>query len=289
MAESITWRHTVPAGGYLVSEIVMLNGEHVIMVTAYEREGGSMPEPGCPGNFAPPFDSDQWSGHVDQGNLLFEVRPDIENPGSSLVEIQGGSPDDQGRFKTRRNIILPVEPGIEFVMSVEIMGSFDYGVPMGVLKFWSEDGVFIGDAQTPSIEPGEVGWTHCEKGGIVVPPGTFAAELECRVLSGLNGIVEFRNFCLKESTAPPVETLREAMIRAANLAQVIEFYPDAALQKAITAAGHVWPNSQEFDVMYGDDVRTWRGQRAEDPVTGQAYVYFCEVDDWENITVEEIP
>jgi hypothetical protein len=64
------------------------------------------------------------------------------------------------------------------------------------------------------------------------------------------------------------------------LEQVIQFNPDAALQKRIFADGFV-PNSGEFDITHQGVV--YRGQRAERLDTGEVRVYYAAVGDWENV------
>ncbi len=86
--------------------------------------------------------------------------------------------------------------------------------------------------------------------------------------------------------AKPVEpppsgwTLEEALLIAAKDAQVIQFNPNAALQKAIFAAGFV-PNSPEFGIELDDVV--YVGQRAENLQSGEVRVYYCVVDDYGNV------
>ena len=56
--------------------------------------------------------------------------------------------------------------------------------------------------------------------------------------------------------------------------------PDAALQKAIYAAGFV-PTSGEFDVTIAGTA--YRGQRAERLSDGQVRVYFAVIGDWAHV------
>jgi hypothetical protein len=74
--------------------------------------------------------------------------------------------------------------------------------------------------------------------------------------------------------------LEEALLIGAEDAQVIQFNPDAALQKAIFAAGFV-PNSPEFGIELDDVV--YVGQRAESLQNGEVRVYYCAVGDYGNV------
>lgn len=80
--------------------------------------------------------------------------------------------------------------------------------------------------------------------------------------------------------APVYATLDEALIGTCEAAQLIQFNPAAALQKAIFAAGFV-PDSPEVDVQYGGI--SYRAQRAENLETGGVRAYYCRLDDWENV------
>lgn len=77
-----------------------------------------------------------------------------------------------------------------------------------------------------------------------------------------------------------VQDLPTALIDAAEVNQVIQFNPDAALQQAIFADGLV-PNSSEFRVTVAGD--TYIGQRAEHLGTGEVRVYFVQEGDWANV------
>ena len=80
---------------------------------------------------------------------------------------------------------------------------------------------------------------------------------------------------------PPITgTLAETLLAAAQAAQVIQFNPDAALQKAIFMAEFV-PNSPEFTVRWND--RAFVGQRAEHLKSGEVRVFYCERGDWNNV------
>lgn len=83
----------------------------------------------------------------------------------------------------------------------------------------------------------------------------------------------------------PVEvtyaTLLEALQKTAQKEQRIQFNPDAALQKAIFAAGFV-PNSPEFPLSFGGV--DYIGQRAERLDTGEVRVYNCPVGLYDQVT-----
>ena len=81
--------------------------------------------------------------------------------------------------------------------------------------------------------------------------------------------------------AMPVGTLKEMLITEGRDWQVIEFNPDAALQKVIFRDGFV-PNSPEFYV--GKDGVTYVAQRAEHMGTGEVRIYYAPTDDYNNVT-----
>jgi hypothetical protein len=74
--------------------------------------------------------------------------------------------------------------------------------------------------------------------------------------------------------------LHERLLAAAVQAQVIQFNPDAALQKRIFNDGFV-PNSPEFDVEAAG--ARYVGQRAEHLGTGEVRVYYVKVGEWDKV------
>jgi hypothetical protein len=78
----------------------------------------------------------------------------------------------------------------------------------------------------------------------------------------------------------PDKVLAEKLIAAAAEAQVIQFNPNAALQKRIFADGFV-PNSPEFEIVV-DDV-SYVAQRAEHLKTGKVRVYYVPKGDWARV------
>ncbi|MEZ4770898.1 MAG: hypothetical protein R2844_21080 [Caldilineales bacterium] len=81
----------------------------------------------------------------------------------------------------------------------------------------------------------------------------------------------------------PAETLEQALLAEAQRRQVIEFNPNAALQKQIFAAGFV-PNSPEFELSHQGIA--YVAQRAENLQTGEVRVYYVPVGDWGNIAYQ---
>ncbi len=79
----------------------------------------------------------------------------------------------------------------------------------------------------------------------------------------------------------PLPALHEKLLAAGEQAQVIQFNPDAALQKHIFADGFV-PNSPEFELEV-DDV-SYVGQRAEALGTGEVRVYYVVKGHWDQVT-----
>jgi len=79
---------------------------------------------------------------------------------------------------------------------------------------------------------------------------------------------------------PVFHSLPQALLWHGEREQVIEFNPDAALQKRIFADGFV-PNSPEFDVTFQGF--NFVAQRAESLASGEVRVYYAEVGDWQNV------
>lgn len=85
---------------------------------------------------------------------------------------------------------------------------------------------------------------------------------------------------------PESVALDALLLEEADANQVIQFNPNAALQRRIYADGFV-PNSPEFDVTVGD-VR-YRVQRAEHLEAGKMRAYYAEVPRWDDVRFVERP
>lgn len=79
---------------------------------------------------------------------------------------------------------------------------------------------------------------------------------------------------------PPAPNLESALKVTAAQKQVIQFNPNAALQKVIFAANFV-PNSGEFELENGG--KKYIAQRSEHLGTGEVRVYYVPVGDWGNV------
>jgi hypothetical protein len=79
---------------------------------------------------------------------------------------------------------------------------------------------------------------------------------------------------------PPQATLEAALLAEAARRQVIQFNPDASLQKRIFTDGFV-PNSPEFEVEFGNT--RYVAQRAENLASGEVRVYYVRSGDWGNV------
>lgn len=111
----------------------------------------------------------------------------------------------------------------------------------------------------------------------------------------LGGIIDrleaFQNSAPPEPTPQPVTpppepakaTLQETLLAEAARRQVIQFNPNAGLQKRIFADGFV-PNSPEFEVEHAN-VR-YVAQRAEHLGSGEVRVYYVRSGDWDNIAYQ---
>ena len=82
----------------------------------------------------------------------------------------------------------------------------------------------------------------------------------------------------------PGDEHREKLLAAAAQAQVLQFNPNAALQKQIFAAGFV-PNSPEFEIDLSG-VR-YVAQRSEHLKTGKVRVYYVPKGDWSRVRYVE--
>lgn len=79
------------------------------------------------------------------------------------------------------------------------------------------------------------------------------------------------------------ETLRDL----GDAAQVLQFNPNASLQRRIFADGFV-PNSGEFDFAFGDrEFRAQRAERLDEPVVVR--YYYCQIPIWNVVYYVEIP
>ena len=74
--------------------------------------------------------------------------------------------------------------------------------------------------------------------------------------------------------------LRDALLTASTLDQLMRFNPTASLQRQLFADG-LAPNSDEFDVEFSGS--TYRAQRAEGLASGEVRVYYCRIPDWGNV------
>lgn len=83
-----------------------------------------------------------------------------------------------------------------------------------------------------------------------------------------------------EPPKPPAATLQQTLLAEAARRQVIQFNPDAGLQKRIFADGFV-PNSPEFEVEFG--AARYVAQRAEHLGSGEVRVYYVRSGDWGNV------
>ncbi len=81
-------------------------------------------------------------------------------------------------------------------------------------------------------------------------------------------------------TPPPAATLQATLLAEAARRQVIQFNPNASLQKRIFADGFV-PNSPEFEVEHGNT--RYVAQRAENLASGEVRVYYVRSGDWDNV------
>ncbi len=98
----------------------------------------------------------------------------------------------------------------------------------------------------------------------------------------LGGIIDrLEEFQQSKPEPPPEASLDEVLLAAAEEAQLIQFNPKAALQKALFADGFA-PNSPEFEVEHSE--ASYMAQRAEHPGTGEVRVYYAPKGQWDLVT-----
>ncbi|MFN8482448.1 MAG: PQQ-dependent sugar dehydrogenase [Anaerolineae bacterium] len=112
-------------------------------------------------------------------------------------------------------------------------------------------------------------------------PNPFMLVVVAIVLVVLGWLTRQNNSGSSFMDTAPVET---TLLSAADGRQVIQFNPDAALQKRIFADGFV-PNSSEFQT--GANGATYTGQRAENLASGVVRVYYVANGDWGNVRFVE--
>lgn len=97
---------------------------------------------------------------------------------------------------------------------------------------------------------------------------------------------DWGNVQIVQRPNPTGSALGAALLDEGQRKQVIQFNPDAALQKRIFADRFV-PNSAEFNHNVGPVA--YVGQRAEHLGTGQVRVYFVRSGDWTNVQIYNRP
>jgi hypothetical protein len=220
-----------------------------MIVSCYDKESSTPPA-----NLTPPFS--EWRTYTDGGNPAFtRSEPVLSPPKEAALQIAGQSLDDRGRWMTGRDI--PVTHGQLYTLDAHIDEDLTAGDVELVVTYWSQDLTYLGKHPTGSTLP--------------ALDGAAFARLEFRCLQGLVGTAQLSGVQFSQP-----QSLEDRLLATAAARQLIQFNPNAALQKAIFADDFV-PNSGEFDVA------GYRGQRAEHLQTGQVRVYYCPIGDWTNV------
>lgn len=111
-----------------------------------------------------------------------------------------------------------------------------------------------------------------------------AAPSDCLTKTGMKGGTNHRGplhgVWVLQSVQPPQTTLAQGLIAKAEQAQVIQFNPQAALQRRIFADNFV-PNSPEFTHEFGGI--QYVGQRAEHLQSGEVRVYYARVNFYDDV------
>lgn len=147
----------------------------------------------------------------------------------------------------------------------------------GVLHTTNEDGVH-GFGLGPAYGPFYHAWVWSS-----VPSDCLSGV---GMKGGTNHRGPLHGVWVLQDVEPVHATLADALLWSAAKAQVIEFNPSAALQKAIFASGFV-PNSPEFEQAFVGT--TYVAQRAEHLGTGEVRVYYVRHGDWEHVAYVRRP
>jgi hypothetical protein len=112
-----------------------------------------------------------------------------------------------------------------------------------------------------------------------------SAPSDCLTMTGMKGGTEhegpLHGVWQLEAVEPDHATLHDALLWNGEKNQVIQFNPDAALQKRIFAANFV-PNSPEFNLTFGDVA--YVAQRAEHLGSGEVRVYYVRRGHWNDVS-----
>lgn len=285
MAEVVLWQRDCP--GTLETRI---GADGAITVVCLIEDGsGPNPEPPPeepmnllrnPG-FEAPIVKEDWYSYADAGMPILDTSA-AAHTGNTCVQITGGGVGDKGRWISG---YYPVKPGTLLSVAGAVWADFVDGQAYIMVLFFDAGKVYLSGVGTPVVvAPGGSNWLMVELEGFSVPMNAALARVELRAWPFLDGVVRFDDIFLGEFTPPG--TLEEILLAAGEEHQLIQFNPNAALQKAIFQDGFV-PNSDEFDLEY-DGVQ-YRGQRAERLSDGIVRVYYAVIGVWDNIMFVERP
>lgn len=296
--EVILWQHDCP--GVLETELVTLeDGQQAIQVTCYEADS-TVPrtieaaitanayiveEAPVAQNLVkdPTFagDGSTWRGYTDAGAPVFDILTVFGRLDDFCARIRGQSLEDKGRWFTGRD--LPVSEGVAYALEGWMLGDFTEGEPNISVTFWDTDLNYSGLTVTaePVLTTLDTDWVKAGAGDIMPPAGAVFARVELRVRSGITGEVHFDDIYFGPQADPvPQPTVGEILMDEADARQVIQFNPQAALQRVIFEHGFV-PNSSEFDMEI--EKVMYRAQRAEHLGTGEVRVYYAVHDKWDAV------
>ena len=247
------WQHTCPGQAE-----IGFDADGTMLITCNVED--ATPHAGDD-NLAPPFSA--WRTYTDGGNPAFTRSESFLSPSKEpALQITGASLEDRGRWMTGRDI--PVTPGQLYTLAAHITENLTTGDVELVVTYWGQDLTYLGKNPTGSTLP--------------APEGAAFARLEFRSLQGLAGTAQLVHV---QFFTPP--TIEDQLLATAAQMQLIQFNPNAALQKAIFAGGFV-PNSGEFDVACPHLAEGgYRAQRAEHLESGEVRVYYCPIGDWTNV------
>lgn len=118
--------------------------------------------------------------------------------------------------------------------------------------------------------------------GLALVEGEQMLEFQAHAGQQTSDVITRRVRREPEPVEPPApeKELRTLLIEKGQENQVIEFNPDAALQKQIFADGFV-PNSSEFSVTH--EGTEYIAQRAEHLGSGEVRVYYVSVGEWDKV------
>jgi len=211
-----------------------------------------------------------WRRRVDGGSPIIEIGK--QDDWSYAAKITCLNEGDSGRWLYRD---IDVSQDDAYLLSAIISGAATSGMAKLVVTFWNETNEYVGSAHAvPAFMSESPSWQIVRTGAIIPPETSTTARVELRFMDdNPRGSVAFQNITFGPGVQYSID-------QVADMAQLIQFNPDAALQKRIFADGFV-PNSQEIGCLI--DSTLYVVQRAEHLDSGEVRAYYAKYGDWEHV------